>query len=309
MLGGYWVGRLLLNTFESRLFFTWCCNGFLVCVTIIAFAGILSGGTVHRFIDTGYHQVASRIFFLSFAPVSFLFSSSVPAFWIGLTTLVMSAGALLVVGHAEIRSALGVPFLVSFIAMIFLTKTKRLIAILSIILAIFLSGTCALYYWHPHKMTLDYQGLAYRIENIFFSTHLAMQNPFLGIGPSNPRASYLDNYEIKYPFLNKETFKKWSEAVKTSENSFLTLLGELGFLFVILYLSALGCLLWKLARFAWRPPPHCCPHPLALLLAIVGSIIHFQVFDGLYLPQISWFFHILLGMILFDPTETSLNHL
>jgi hypothetical protein len=189
--------------------------------------------------------------------------------------------------------------------MVFLTKTKKIIITMLTLLIISLLGTCALYYWHSKKMTLDYQGLAYRIENVFFSTHLALKNPLLGIGPSSPRAGYVDNYEIKYPFLSKQTFRDWSETVCTSENAFLTLLAELGFLFVILYLSALGCLLWKLARLAWRPPPHCCPHPLALLLAIVGSFVHFQVFDGLYLPQISWFFHILLGMVLFDPPEIS----
>lgn len=307
MLGGYWVARLLLNTVQSRLFFTRCCIGLLLGVVILAFAGLLSGGTVHQFIDSGYHQVASRIFLFSFAPISFLFSASVPIFWIGVTTLWLSSCCLIAVGYAEIRSAVAVPFVISFLAMVFLTKTKRLIIILSVILAISLLGTYALYHWHPQKMTLDYQGLAYRIENVFFSTHLALKNPLLGIGPSNPRAGYVDNYEIKYPFLSKQTFRDWSETVCTSENAFLTLLAELGFLFVILYLSALGCLLWKLAQLAWRPPPHCGPHPLALLLAIVGSFVHFQVFDGLYLPQISWFFHILLGMVLFDPPETPPN--
>jgi hypothetical protein len=43
---------------------------------------------------------------------------------------------------------------------------------------------------------------------------------------------------------------------------------------------------------------------LALLLPIAAGLLHFQVFDGLLNPQISWFFHVLLGMIPPRPIET-----
>jgi len=37
--------------------------------------------------------------------------------------------------------------------------------------------------------------------------------------------------------------------------------------------------------------------PIALLLPIVACLLHLQVVDGLLLPQYSWFFHVLLGLI------------
>jgi ABC-type uncharacterized transport system YnjBCD ATPase subunit len=36
---------------------------------------------------------------------------------------------------------------------------------------------------------------------------------------------------------------------------------------------------------------------VVLLLPLTASLLHFQFFDGLLFPQLSWFFHILLGLI------------
>ena len=85
--------------------------------------------------------------------------------------------------------------------------------------------------------------------------------------------------------------------LRTSENVFLTSLADLGFPFLILYSGALFTLLFMLLRAVFRPPPEYVFHPIALLLPIAGALLHYQVLDGLLHPHLSWFFHILLGLI------------
>jgi hypothetical protein len=304
MLGGYWTSRLLLNNIESRLFIQKFCLVLLFCIIFLTFAGILTGGNVYRFIDSGAHQVVSRILILSFAPISFLFGTSFSVFLTGVVTLVVTYCCLVALDYyGTVRTGLVIPFGLSLLAIFFVKKTRKILIPFFAILLIGLLGASTLFFWHSQKNAKESQSVAYRIENIYFSTYLAMKHPLLGIGPSSPRAGFVNDYDIKYPFLTKDTFREWSDNVRTSENTIFTLLADLGFPFVILYLSALFCLVWRLARLAWRPPLHYTPAPLALLLAIIGSFVHFQVFDGPYLPQISWFFHILLGMVLFSPND------
>jgi hypothetical protein len=88
--------------------------------------------------------------------------------------------------------------------------------------------------------------------------------------------------------------------VVNSENIFLTFMAELGFPFLIIYFLSIGYLLVQLVKQARLPVSPGSLNPLALLLPIGAGLLHFLVLDGLLHPQISWFFHVLIGMI---PTE------
>ncbi len=156
-------------------------------------------------------------------------------------------------------------------------------------------------------LDLQHESLAYRAENVFFSWHVAVQNPIFGIGLWAPRDRYLEDYNMTYPYVSKDTFTEWVRSLRTSENTLLTFLVDLGFPFVIIYCGALIAIVLRLVRMAFQPPAGFFPHPLALLLPITAAILHFQVFDGLFHPQIGWFFHILLGMVLV-PSEVTVPH-
>ena len=300
MLGGYWTSRLLLNNIENRRLFTHFCLCLLLGIIIMAFTGFVTRGSIFSFVDYTSHPVVSRILLLSFAPISLLFSASAPLFRVGLVTLVLAYCCMAGLGYfGGVESILVIISGLVFFALIFLRKTRVLALTVVAIISISLIGSYDLLC--PKILARDSGSVALRMENLFFSTSVALENPLLGIGPSTPRSTYWDTHEIRYPFISKHDFLRWSKDSNTSENVVLTFLADLGFPFVILYLTALVCLLWKLARLAWRPPPEYYPHPLAMLLAIVGAFVHFQLFDGPYLPQTSWFFHILMGMILFVP--------
>jgi hypothetical protein len=137
----------------------------------------------------------------------------------------------------------------------------------------------------------------YRVENYRFSLYIALKHPVLGIGLRAPREEFLKGYDLKSPYVSQEQFARSVERIRTSENIFLTFLAEAGFPFTLLYLFALVILLTRLVRQARAPAPAAAIPPLALLLPLTGALLHFQLLDGLFHPQISWFFHLLLGMI------------
>jgi len=137
----------------------------------------------------------------------------------------------------------------------------------------------------------------YRLENYGFSWSIAVRHPVLGIGLRAPREEFLNDYEIKYPYVTREKFADSVKGITTSDNIFLTFMADLGFPFLLLYSFSLIVLLIRLVRRVVAPPSASFLPPLALLLPVSAGLLYFQVYDGLLFPQISWFFHILLGLI------------
>ena len=147
------------------------------------------------------------------------------------------------------------------------------------------------------KMRADNEPTYYRVENYPFSWHIAVRNPFLGNGLRAPREKYLEDYELVYPYSTKEKFADSTRRIVCSENVFLTFMADLGFPFLIIYMGSVIILLIRLIRSASKPNPPGFLPPLAILLPLVGALMHFLVLDGLLHAHVSWFFHILLGMI------------
>jgi hypothetical protein len=193
-------------------------------------------------------------------------------------------------------SALFIPPVLALLAVCLRTWSGRqLVVILALLLLV---STTAGHLLRPivNQKNKYHESVAYRIENIRFSWYLAREHPYLGIGLWASREGYLQNYEIKYPYLSKENFSAWTRKLRTSENNFLTFLADLGFPAILLYSGAVFWILGRLLSQCLQVPALGVLPPLALLLPLVGEILHLQVFDGLFHPQVSWFFHILLGL-------------
>ncbi|MCF6291490.1 MAG: O-antigen ligase family protein [Desulfobacterales bacterium] len=309
-LGGFWGARLLLNTRARLVFFQWFCLVILVGVMILTVAGIANSGKIYQYIDVHWHPVADRLILLSFAPLALITTGSRPLKYWGIFFLAACYIVLIMAGYFHgMESVIIFPPLCLVLAAAFRKWSFKELCILLIILALMFPVLSS--HLKKHSTTYDkgFISIAYRIENIYFSWHLARLNPFLGIGLWAPRDTYLADYETKYPYASKETFTRWTHELRTSENSVLTFMADLGFPFIIIYSSAVILLLWKLVRAAIRKPPDMPYHPLVLLLPVVGAILHYQFFDGLFHPQISWFFHILLGLIPTAQGKHSVNPL
>ncbi len=304
MVAGYWSARVLLNTDAGRRFFTWFCLGLLLVTLVKVLAGVVIAGQIHRFADPHWHQTGARLLSLSFAPLALLSYGSRRATWLGVLFLGLTFLALLGGGkYNGMESVVIIPVILSFMALLLLKWTpRRLAAMGAMVLVSAVAVGCHFWgdTWPINKVN---PSLAYRVENMFFSLHLAMKRPWYGIGLWAPREDYASDYQVKYPYTNRERFVKMREELRTSENTVLTFLADLGFPFVVLYVGSMLLIVWRLIRLTLHPPDGDYPHPLALLLPIVGASLHFQVTEGLFQPQVSWFFHILAGMAMCGPRE------
>lgn len=296
-LGGYWSARLLLRTPERQRYFLWFSLGLLVMVLLLCAAGIWTTGSVFQFLDEHYHPVGSRIILFSFVPLALVCSPGRLKMGLGIALLSVAYLILLLTGkNAGMGSALLVPPALGLLAACFRPWRARQLVI--ILFLLFFASVTAGHLLRPivAEKNKYHESVAYRLENIRFSWHLVREHPWLGISLWTSREAYLQDYEVKYPYLTKEDFSAWTRKLRTSENNFLTFMADLGLPFILLYSGIVLVILGRLMGQALQPPASAVFPPLALLLPLGGEILHLQVFDGLFHPQVSWFFHILLGL-------------
>lgn len=296
-LGGYWSARLLLRTPGRQRYFLWFSLGLLVVILLLCGAGIWTTGSVFHFLDDHYHPVGSRLILFSFAPLALVCSPVRLKMGLGIALLSVGYLVLLLTGkNLGMGSALLVPPALGLLAACFRPWTGRQLAV--ILFLLFFASATAGHLLRPivAEKNKYHESVAYRLENVRFSWHLAREHPWFGIGLWASREAYLQDYEIKYPYLTKEDFSAWTRKLKTSENNFLTFMADLGFPFILLYSGVVLVILGRLTGQALQSPAGAVFPPLALLLPLGGEILHLQVFDGLFHPQVSWFFHILLGL-------------
>jgi hypothetical protein len=298
-LGGYWCSRLLLSTRESRFFFQRFCLVLLGIALVLALAGLKVSGQIHWFIGSHWHQTACLIILLSFAPLALLDSRSKALIVVAVVMLSLSYVTLLVSGiNRGTKSVVVIPVILLLMAACWRKwSIRHSILILTVLFLVSITAVGHLRF-RAQGLDLQHESLAYRAENVIFSWHVAVQHPVFGIGLWAPRDRYLEDYNMTYPYVSKDTFTEWVRSLRTSENTVLTFLVDLGFPFVLIYCTVLIAIVLRLVRLAFQPPPGCFPHPLALLLPITAAMLHFQVLDGLFHPQIGWFFHVLIGMVL-----------
>ncbi|MFH1596343.1 MAG: O-antigen ligase family protein [Pseudomonadota bacterium] len=292
-LGGFWGARVLLNSESRQKTFVWIALIMLAGILLISLISYLKGGSVYRPLDSNPHPLASRILLLGFAPLVLCFGPS------GRLAKI-AAGLLLGLGYlilflSGLQTAVLIPPILCVIATFF--GGLRLRYLLALFIPLLLIITYFFFHLPSRKMGKEVEPVYYRLENYGFSWSIAVKHPVLGIGLRAPREEFLNDYEIRYPYVTREKFANSVKGIRTSDNIFLTFMADLGFPFLLLYSFSMIVLLIRLVRRVVAPASASFPPPLALLLPISAGLLYFQVYDGLLFPQISWFFHILLGLI------------
>lgn len=297
-LAGYWTARLLIDSEPGRRVLQWLFLALLIPTLFLVMAGLVQSGKIYQFLDSHWHPVGARVLLFSFAPLAMLGSSSKRVRIAAVGVLCASYGGLLLAGrYAGMESVVLIPVVLCLVAIV-LSGHRRLRTAVLLFLIVSVVATVLILYKNAAHVARGHQSVAYRVENLFFSWHIASEHPWLGIGPLAPRLPYLEDYRVRYPYVTKETFTQWTEALKTSENMPLTSLVDFGLPFFVLYWGSVLYLVWQLLRLSLGPPGRIWPHPLALLLPILGALLHFNVTEGLYQPHLSWYFHMLLGLVL-----------
>ena len=291
-LGGFWCARILLQDSTRQEAFKWLCLILLVAILCLGFLGYAMHGTVQSLLDDNPHPLDARILLLTFAPVALMLSRNCVLAVVGGALLCLCYGVFYM---SNLRSAALIPLILGVVAVY--AGSLRLKWFLLLLIPLGLTIMCFFHNLPDRKIGLKYEEAYYRAENYPFSWHIAVKHPFFGIGLRAPREKYLKDYQTKYPYATREKFEASVKKIVSSENIFLSFMADLGFPFLLIYCLAVLLLCIRLVRLVKHPMSGSSLPPLALLLSIFAGLLHFQVLDGLFHPQVSWFFHILLGLI------------
>ncbi len=292
-LGGFWLARALLNTPERRERFTWFCALLMTAILILSVLAQIRYGQFGWYMEGDLHHVADRLLMFLFAPITFILSGKKGRMAFGALLLALMYGVFYA---SSLRSAMLIPVAMLVLAL-FVGAIRLKWAVLALVPLIVL-----LFFFFRSlpqvKMGPQFEPAYYRAEMYPFSLHIAMKHPLLGIGLRAPRNIYLEDYEIKYPYTTKELFAGSLVNTVSSENMYLNFMVDLGFPFFIAYMLVLAALLKPLVRAVRVNPYAGVPPTIALLVSIGAPMLHYMALDGLLHPQLVWYFHILLGMIL-----------
>ncbi len=289
---GFWCARIVLHTEQRVIQFQWFCVALLGGLAALAAMGYALGGAVSDPIGTNLHPLNNVILLLSFGPLGLIRTRSAAAKALGIALLAVGCVVIYLSG---LKSALLIPPLLLVIgASLKAVRTGYLIVILSLMAIISLY---AVRFIPEGKWSKASETFYYRLESYPFSWQIVSEHPVLGIGTRGPRDQFLERYEIRYPYVTKEKFRQSLDRIVTSENVLLTFAVDMGLPFALIYLAVIVVVFVRLSSAVTRPPPGLIVNPAVLLLPITAGLLHYQIFDGLYYPQCSWFFHILLGLV------------
>ena len=298
MLGGFWCARILINSSAKQKALIWLLSILLGGVTGVSLWSYHIHGDVYYYLYANPHQIVHMVFLLLIGPLVLISGRKPLGIIVGILLVILACATLFLTAVQHIESGVMIPFaVVCILALLGLFRSKAsaghfvLIVIITAVAAYFLT------YLSPKAHSgLEYQ--SYRIESYPFSFHIAKKHPLFGIGLRAPRNEFLADYDVKHPSFTKETFGDTLQRSVTPENIFLALMTGAGIPFVVLYCLALTWLLIWLLRNFFRGPPQGFLIPLwALLVPISGSLLHSLTTDTFMLPQLAWYFHLLLGLI------------
>ena len=293
-LGGFWCGRWLLAERFSRQLFGRLCLLLLSYLLVMSFVGYILHDDVRVMTGMHKHVLNGLILLLSYGPMQLLFEEKKSSVILGACYLVLSTMVI----SLSFDPMIWFPPLLLFLGLWFQFRMRRRVLLILFAAAVLLTGLFQTYKLPDYFFKKESISIWVRVENVFFSYHIAQKNPLLGIGLVAPRSEYLEDYTIVYPYLEKETFAAViPEENRSSENQFFTFLCDLGFPFTIIYSCSVILLYLRLSKFVVRGQQCDSYMPLALWIPLTGGLLHLQVFDGLLHPHTSWFLHLLLGMV------------
>lgn len=294
-LGGYWCGRILLRERPWREMLAWYLAAVLVGLICFCIAGYVIKDEIQDLLPgSGKHPLINRIMLLWFAPLMLMAMRERFRMFLGGALIAFSYVALYL---SRLRTAVLMPLVLGGASVLLGLLPWRWTVLLSTFFLLVAASFFALFPEKFQEITRsDREEVYYRVENYPFSWHVATKHPWLGIGLRTDRARFLQDYEPVWPSVSKQRFRESVEKIVTSENSYTTLMVGFGIPFALLYTGALLWIYCTLGLSVARVHTADVPPLLALFLPLTASLTYFMVYDGLMYPQVSWFFHLLLGM-------------
>ncbi len=260
-----------------------------LCFALLAGACLLFG-TPPYFFDFHQHALTGMLVLLSAGPVHLMLTRPGLPRW--------GAALLLALGYlvcflAESRFLVLLPLVL--VPLLLLRGRLRLgLAVPALLGAALLAGLFFLLFPQKALRYTNYESTFYRLEGIPASLELIRMKPWTGIGIRTPRAELLTAYEPSLGMVDKEGFLEVVKRNVTSDNQYLSLPVGVGLPLAVLYFFLAGRLLLRFftgrGRFSLESAVG-----KALAFPLLATLIHMFLYDGLFYPQICWFFHLMLG--------------
>lgn len=285
-VSGIICGRFLLGPFASRVL---AFKLFTICFAALAGSHLIFG-VMPSFMGLHHHALAGMLLLLSSGPIYFACNSD--RVWKTASVALLGLG-LYVCFAAGSRFVVLLPFALIPIYLAFkfisLRSSLAVLAVCAIIAGVF-------FYVFPDKVphVVNYESVFYRVEAFPATLTIIKKHPLLGIGIRTSRIEHLQFFTPSFCIVSKDQFMAVVGNNVTWDNQYLSLLCGIGIPLTLLYLILAGRLLTGYFGKVWRHEID-RPSEKALTFALLASVIHFSVHDGLYYPQIDWLFHVLLG--------------
>lgn len=259
------------------------------------FAGLtfshLIFGALPSFMGLHHHALAGTLVLLSVGPIHMAGQE-------GRFRRATAVGLLLTGGVvcfiAGSRFVILLPFVLIPVYVAFQSLSVRRAA-LAILASVVVAGMFFVVFPGKIPRAVNYESTFYRVEAFPATWAIVKQQGLLGVGIRTPRRSFLESFEPVFGMVSRDGFLEVVDRNVTWDNQYLSLLCGIGVPLSLLYFLLTGRLLGGYLRRAWRQEiDHATER--AITFALLASVIHFAVHDGLFYPQISWFFHLLLGV-------------
>lgn len=268
---------------------------FLFHLLTFCYAGLtlshLFFGAMPSFMGLHHHALAGTLLLLSAGPIRLAGHTS--RLWRTVAGVLLVLGAM-VCFMAGSRFVILLPFVLIPVYVAFKSISLRQAA-LGVVVSSLVAGIFFTVFPGKVPRTVNYESTFYRVEAFPATWEILKQHPLLGVGIRTPRRPFLESFEPVSGMVSRDGFLAVVDRNVTWDNQYLSLLCGVGVPLTLLYLFLAGRLLATYLRRAWgQEIDHATER--AVTFALLASVIHFAIHDGLFYPQISWFFHLLLGV-------------
>lgn len=260
------------------------------CFAALTFAG-LAFGEPPFFLDLHHHALTGILVLLSAGPIYLVRTRTGAARWAALVLLLL--GGILCF-RAGSRFLVLLP-LVLLPLMLLMGRLRLAMALPWIACA---TALAALFFFIYPEKTLrlsNYESTFYRLEGIPASFALIGAHPLTGIGIRTPRDELLADYSTKLGIVDSITFLRVVKRNVTFDNQYLSLPVGVGLPLASLYFLLVGRLLWLYHRRGVRAGGGGAV-ARSIMFPLLSTVVHLLFYDGLFYPNISWFFHLFAGL-------------
>lgn len=288
-LAGYWCGRIISCNNMWLKYCTYFFTGLFLALSI----GQLIHGQGQPFISVHHHAMANILIVLAVGPLSLFVRArtlGIKAVYLGILSLGFLATYVIGSRFSILLPFTLVPFFIGFGSV-----RKRYITVVAILFLI----VAALFFAQRPSKTLrlhNYESVFYRVEGIPTAIHIVKQHPVFGIGLRASREPYLKDYEIHSDLTDKDNYMRVVKNNVTSDNMLSTMAVGLGLLPTLIYAGMLAAYARRLTASLKNSREDGFANSM-IGLSLICCIIHFSIQDGLLYPQVSWYFHLLIGLI------------